>query len=91
MIGNYEIIKNEGLIDIQEYAYKYCEKLILEKNCKINKSPKSTTDKSSIINYTEREVIELFNLDIMNSLCKTYYDKGYMKIPGKWFFGLGDI
>jgi hypothetical protein len=69
-------MKNEGLIDIPEYAYKYCEKLILEKNCKINKGPKSTTD--IIINYTEREVNELFNLDKMNSFYKIYYDKVYM-------------
>jgi len=27
VIGNYEIIRNEGLIDIPEYVYKYCEKL----------------------------------------------------------------
>ena len=81
VIGNYEIIKNEGLIDISEYAYKYCEKLIY---CKMNKSPKSTTDKSSIINYTEREVNELFNLDIMNSLYKIYYDKGYMNKYDTW-------
>ena len=82
VIGNYEIIKNEGLIDIPEYAYKYCEKLVLEKNCRINKGPKTMTD--SIINYTEREVNELFNLDIMNSVYKIYYDKGYMNKYDTW-------
>ncbi len=60
------------------------KKRILEKNCKINKSQKSTTDKSNIINYTEREVNELFNLDVMNSLYKIYYGQGYMNNYDTW-------
>ena len=82
VIGNYEIMKNDGLDDMPEYVYQYCEKLILEKNCKINKSPKTKTD--SIINYTESEVNELFNVDIMNILYKIYYEAGYMNKYDTW-------
>ena len=71
VIGKYEIIKNDGLNDMPDYVYKYCENLILEKNWKIKKGPKSTTD--SIINYDKREVFELFNLDVTNILYKIYY------------------
>ena len=76
VIGKYEIIKNDGLNDMPEYVYTYCEKLILETKNKIKKGPKSTTD--SIINYDKREVFELFNLDVMNILYKIYYDAGFM-------------
>ena len=66
VVGNYEIMKNDGLIEMPEYAYKYCEKMIMNKHNKINKSPKSKSDKTSIQNYKDREVFEIFNLDIMN-------------------------
>ena len=84
MIGKYEIIKNDGLDNMPEYVYKYCEKLILETKNKIKKGPKSTTEKTSIINYDKREVFELFNLDVMNILYKIYYDAGYMNKYETW-------
>ena len=66
VIGKYEIIKNEGLVDMPLKIYEYCEELIKSKNkgliIKDTKTNKNTSLNKSIINYKERVISDKFNL-----------------------------
>lgn len=82
VIGKYEIIKNDGFVEMPEYAYKYCEEMILKKtkNKQINKSPKSKT----VTNYDDRQIYEFFNLDVMDKIYQIRYENGDMNHFDDW-------
>ena len=31
LVGKYEILKNDGFVEMPDYAYKYCEEMIMNK------------------------------------------------------------
>ena len=76
--GKYEIIKNEGLLDMPDYAYEYCKEMIMKKN-KTNNITMTISEKSndkSIVNYDDRQIYELFDLLVMNAIYKIRYENG---------------
>ena len=58
--------------------------MILTKKEKINKNPKPKTDKNSIQNYSDREIFEIFNLEVMNIIYKIHYEKGNLNHFEEW-------
>ena len=87
VVGNYEIIKNDGLVDMPENIYKYCEEIIKNKSknkvC-IKKDKKDVSIKENILNYKERVINELFNLNIMNVIYEIHYKYGSLNNFKDW-------
>ena len=74
LVGKYEILKNDGLVEMPEYAYKYCEEMIMNetKNITLNKTNK--TSNRSIVNYDDRQIYEFFNLKVMDAIYKIRFE-----------------
>ena len=87
VVGNYEIIKNDGLVDMPENIYKYCEEIIKNKSknkvC-IKKDKKDVSINKTILNYKERVINELFNLNIMNVIYEIHYKYGSLNNFKDW-------
>jgi hypothetical protein len=84
VVGKYEIIKNEGLVDMPDYAHEYCKEMITKNN---KTKPINTTDKTinrSIVNYDDRQIYEFFDLTVMNAIYKIRYENGDMADYDTW-------
>jgi len=84
VIGKYEIIKNEGLVDMPDYAYEYCEEMIKKNN---NTNPLNTNEKTinkSIVNYDDSQIYEFFDLTVMNAIYKIRYENGDLVDYDRW-------
>ena len=59
VVGKYEIIKNEGLVDMPDYAYEYCKEMITKNNKtkNITTTISEKTINKSIVNYDDRQNI----------------------------------
>ena len=88
VIGKYEIIKNEGLVDMPLKIYEYCEEIIKSKNkgliIKGTKTNKNALLNKSIISYKERVISENFNLEIMNVIYEIHYEIGNLNNFKDW-------
>ena len=88
VIGKYEIIKNEGLVDMPLKIYEYCEEIIKSKNkgliIKDTKTNKNTLSNKLIINYKERVISEKFNLEIMNVIYEIHFEIGNLNNFKDW-------
>ena len=87
VVGSYKIIKNEGLVDMPDNIYKYCEELIKNKSknkvC-IKKDKKDKNNETKIINYKDRVINEIFNLNIMNVIYEIHYHYGSLNNFKDW-------
>lgn len=87
VIGRYEIIKAEKIIDMPKYAYDYCDEMIKTHNMEciktggrsISKIAKKKKDSPSPENNNK------LNLDIMNEFYKIHFDAGSFKGFDDWF------
>jgi len=88
VIGKYEIIKNDGLVDMPLKIYEYCEEIIKSKNkgliIKDTKTNKNTLSNKLIINYKERVISEKFNLEIMNVIYEIHFEIGNLNNFKDW-------
>ena len=84
LYGKYEILKNDGLVEMPEYAYKYCEEMIMNKtkNKTLNKTKKSSN--KSIVNYDDRKIYEFFNLEVMDAIYKIRFENGDLNNFDNW-------
>lgn len=80
---NYELIKNEGLCDLPEYAINYIDLLISLKDEEEPPKNKIRKTKPEIILKPDYE-IEKFNINIMDNIMKILYDNNYFNDLKKW-------
>ena len=82
-VGKYEIIKNEGLIEMDIKIYEYCENLIKIKNKGVIKKEKKQLIKP-IKQLSETLTNEIFNLEIMNKIYEIHFLKGNFTNFNSW-------
>jgi hypothetical protein len=84
-IGKYELIKNDGLIEMDIKIYEYCENLIkIKNNGVIKKEKKQLIKPIKQLSETLIKINEIFNLEIMNKIYEIHFLKGSFNNFNDW-------
>ena len=79
VIGKYEIMKSDEIIDMPKYAYDYCEEMIKTHSGKCVKTDVPSIPKLSLKNYDWGNIKtnNILNLDIMNEFYSIHFELGH--------------
>jgi len=86
IVGGYEVIKHEAIIDMPEYAYNYCKSMIKTHSNKITQfTTKIPKPSKKIVNYIDYPKNEILDLKVVNELYKIHYEAGSFNGFNDWF------
>ena len=84
-VYKYELIKNEKLVDMPQYAIDYCQMIYetVKKEDEDRPKQKKNYDNEKIV-IDPSKVIEKFDIDIMKVIIKIFYNAKYLNSYNTW-------
>jgi hypothetical protein len=83
-VYKYELIKNEKLVDMPQYAIDYCQMIYETTKTDDDKPKEKKNYNTEKIVIDPSKVIEKFDIDVMKTIIKIFYNAKYLNSYNTW-------